>query len=80
MLCTMLQVHYQHSYKRVSENMNPSHSLAHQAFTTIGYVILRTKLKEDILSLFRVLGGEEPLTTARSIVLQNSVLKEYMYV
>ena len=73
----MLQVHYQRSVKRVSEKVNRSHSLAHQAFTTIDYAILYAKSKEDVLSLFRVLGGEEPLATSRSIPLQSSVLNEY---
>ena len=48
-----------------------------KAFTTIGYVILRAKSEEDVLSHFRVLGGEEPLTTAISILPKSLVLKEY---
>ena len=41
------------------------------------YAILRAKSEEDVLSLFRVLGGEEPLTTAISILPKSLVLKEY---
>ena len=73
----ILQVHFQRSVKKVSEKVNRCHSLAHQAFTTIGYAILSAKSKEDVILLFQVLGGTEPLSTAISILPQSSVLKEY---
>ena len=77
-ICTYFyQVHFQRSVKNVSEKVNRSHSLAHQAFTTIGYAILHAKSEEDVLSLFHVLEGEEPLSTAICIVPQSTTLKEY---
>ncbi len=71
------KVHYQRSVKRVSERVNKSGTAAYLAFNTIGYAIVNAKRKEDVESLFHVLCGEEPLSTACGILGDRVELTRY---
>ena len=70
------KVHFQRSVKRVSERVNRHNEEGHRIFTTIGYGIPKATSKEDVLSLFAVLAGDEPLETAGNI-LNDPQMKEY---
>lgn len=66
-----------HSVNKVSEKLNRCSSLAHRAFTTIGYAILHAKTKDEVTSLFDVLCGEDSIDNAIAYLPQSGVLKEY---
>ena len=74
--CLSLQVHFQRSVKRVSEKVNRRNEAGHRVFTTIGYNIPKVDTQEEVLTLFAVLAGEEPLLTAATL-LKSDEIKSY---
>ena len=64
------------STRRVSERVNRRNEAGHRVFTTIGYNIPKVNTQEEVLTLFAVLAGEEPLLTAATL-LKSDVIKSY---
>ena len=64
------------SVKRVSERVNRRNEAGHRVFTTIGYNIPKVNTQEEVLTLFAVLAGEEPLLTTATL-LKSDEIKSY---
>ncbi len=65
------------SVRLVAEKVNKCNRQGAEAFTAIGYKILRHEEKENVMTLFEVLGGQRPLSDALSIIPRSKVLTKY---
>lgn len=71
-------MHYQRSVKRISEQVNKNIAgKPHKAFTSIAYAIPNVHKKEHVETLFHVLSGLAPLSSAIKILPEMEVLKTY---
>ena len=57
--------------------MNKGNPAAHRAFTTIAYQIPDVSTKEDVLTLFDVLAGENSMSDALLVCKHGSALTQY---
>ena len=76
-LVLLLQVYFQRSVKRVSERVNKHNEAGYRAFTTIRYNIPKVDTQEEVLTLFAVLAGEQPLSTAAEL-LESKEVEDYV--
>ena len=77
-MCTICQVHYQRSVKRVSSKVNTgAPSLADKAFTMIAYDIPDATSRATVNLLFDVLAGIKPISALTKIWPKSTLLKDY---
>lgn len=65
------------SVKRVAHTVSKGDQQAYEAFKAIGYHVLKADSENTILTLFRVLGGELPLSEAIHILPTSKALQKY---